>query len=310
MTKPMSIRIVNTVRSYSTRTKQSLSLPDGRTLSYAEYGIPSGTPLLYLHGFPSSRLEASAFDPIARSRNLRIIAPERPGYGQSTFQPNRQIRDYPADIQSLADHLNLPSFAVLGGSGGGPYALACAHSLPHHRLSGVGVLAGAGPWSAGMQYVSVSRRLTSLAATHTPVGFRLVLDGLVNALKWTVTTRPATRWINAWLEKQASSEKGTLSIDERRQMVLDMSFEAFAQGSGATVQEAVLLSHDWGFRFEDIAYDKVRIWHGVNDSNAPVEMIRYMAGRIPHCALTEFDDTHYTVARHIERILDELVPVA
>ncbi|BCS17271.1 alpha/beta fold hydrolase [Aspergillus puulaauensis] len=308
-TRPLSIRLVNTIRSYSTRTNQTLSLPDGRTLSYAEYGTPTGTPLLYLHGFPSSRLEASAFDPIAKRRNLRIIAPDRPGYGQSTFQPGRQIPDYPADVHSLADHLKLPSFAVLGGSGGGPYALACAHSLPPDRLSGVGVLAGAGPWSAGMQYVSLARRLTSLAATYTPVGFRVILDGLVSTLRWTVTTGPATRWIDAWLEKQATSEKGTLSIEERRQMVLDMSFEAFAQGSGATVQEAVLLSHAWGFKFEDVVYDKVRIWHGVRDKNAPIEMIRYMAGRMPHCVLTEFDDSHYTLARHIERILEELVPV-
>lgn len=306
----MPTRLVNTIRSYSTRTNQTLTLPDTRTLSYAEYGIPTGTPLLYLHGFPSSRLEASAFDPIARRRNLRIIAPDRPGYGLSTCHPGRQIPDYPADVLSLADHLNLPRFAVLGGSGGGPYALACAHSLPDERLSGVGVLAGAGPWSAGMQYVSITRRLTSLGATYTPVALRLVLDGLVNTLRWAVTTGPATRWIDGWLEKQSSTEKGTLSIEERRQMLLDVTFEAFVQGSSATVQEAVLLSHDWGFKFEDVLYDKVRIWHGVRDTNAPIEMIRYMAGRMPYCVLTEFDDTHYTVARHIDRILEELVPVA
>ncbi|CBF82127.1 hypothetical protein AN5308.2 [Aspergillus nidulans FGSC A4] len=86
------------------RVDKVLTLQDRRTLGYAEYGNPKGFPLLYLHGFPSSRLEGSAFDDIAWRRNLRIIEPDRPGYGLSAFQPNRRILDYLEDTQSLADH--------------------------------------------------------------------------------------------------------------------------------------------------------------------------------------------------------------
>ena len=291
------------------RVDQVLTLQDGRTLGYAEYGNPKGFPLLYLHGFPSSRLEGSAFDDIAWRRNLRIIAPDRPGYGLSTFQPNRRILDYLQDTQSLVDHLGIVSFAVLGGSGGGPYALACAHSLPHDRLTGVGILAGAGPWAAGREHISIARRIISLAASHSPTAFRVILDALVGVCRYGVSTRPVIRWLDKWLEKQESAEESKLPTEERREMAMKMIFEAFAQGGAATVQEALLLSRDWGFRFEDVTHSKIQLWHGQEDAHSPIEMIRYMAERLPHCVLREFQgETHFTVAGHIDEILSDLVP--
>ncbi|KAL4868005.1 hypothetical protein BDV12DRAFT_109127 [Aspergillus spectabilis] len=293
----------------NTLTTQTLPLHDGRTLGFAEYGAPTGFPLLYFHGFPSSRLEGSGVESIARKKGLRIIAPDRPGYGLSTFQPNRRITDWPADMRSLVDYLGLSRFAVLGGSGGGPYALACAHLLPRERVSGVGLLASGGPWEAGLQHVSVSRRLMSLMARRTPGVLGAGIDGTIGALRWAVTTKPITRWLENWLEQQETSAKSGMSIDERRKMVLTMMFEAFAQGSTATVQEAVLLSQNWGFKLEDVTYEKIQIWHGEKDANAPIEMIRYMAKKLPYAILREYEgETHYTVSRHIEDIFDELVP--
>jgi pimeloyl-ACP methyl ester carboxylesterase len=124
-----------------------------------------------------------------------------------------------------------------------------------------------------------------------------------------VNTSPVTRWIDNWLEKQESPEQSELSTKQRREQVLAMAFEAFAQGSVATVQEASLLSHDWGFRLEDVAYDKVQIWHGGKDANVPIEMIRNMAERLPHADLRVYEgETHYTLSRHIDEIFSELVP--
>jgi hypothetical protein len=92
--------------------------------------------------------------------------------------------------------------------------------------------------------------------------------------------------------------------------MLRLLFEGFRQGSKAFVQEAILLSNvTWGFRFEDVDYDPIRIWHGSNDVNAPIEAIRYMNQRLPHSILTEFaGDTHFTMAKHFSQALDELVP--
>ncbi len=123
-----------------------ISLSDGRSLAYAEYGDPQGQPVFFLHGIPGSRM----FHPpneITKRLGVRLICPERPGYGESTFQPGRRILDWPNDIAQLADSLGLDSFAVCGHSGGGPYTLACAYALPE-RITAGATISGAGPVDA------------------------------------------------------------------------------------------------------------------------------------------------------------------
>ncbi|CAK9781875.1 alpha/beta-hydrolase [Cutaneotrichosporon oleaginosum] len=130
------------------RTRRlTLTLPDARTLSFATYGTPSDPPLVFLHGFPSSRLEIAAISPRLVSLGLYVIAPDRPGFGASSPLRGRTIAKYPDDIAVLLDHLGIARTALLGGSGGGPYALACAGE----RVAALGVLAGAAPWTAGVK---------------------------------------------------------------------------------------------------------------------------------------------------------------
>ena len=88
-----------------TSIQQTLHLADGRILSYAEYGDPTGKPLFFFHGGNDSRLEAAILDETAQTLGVRILAPDRPGYGRSTFQPNRTFLDWPEDVAQLADAL-------------------------------------------------------------------------------------------------------------------------------------------------------------------------------------------------------------
>ena len=113
------------------RTYQTTTLPDGRTLAYAEYGDPDGRPLFFFHGFGGTHLGWGYLESNCDALNagVRIISPDRPGTGRSTFMPNRQFTDWPADVTALADALGLDRFGVLGVSGGGPYALACAVAI-------------------------------------------------------------------------------------------------------------------------------------------------------------------------------------
>lgn len=86
---------------------QTLSLPDGRQLAWAEAGCPFRYPCFMFHGYPGSRLEARDFEDIGPWHNVRFVCPDRPGYGLSTIQPDRRILDWPADVQFLARHLNM-----------------------------------------------------------------------------------------------------------------------------------------------------------------------------------------------------------
>ena len=189
------------------RQNQTFVLPDGRTLGYAEYGSTNGHPLLYFHGYPSSRLEASPIDDIASRHSIRVLALDRPGFGLSSPQPHRCILDWPADVQAFAQVMGIARFTVFGVSGGGPFALACAHAFPSHVLTGVGLFATAPPWAAGAQHMALYRRLMSVAANHWPSGLRVTMGASVGMVRWLMTLRPVTRSIDRWLEAQRRKDE-------------------------------------------------------------------------------------------------------
>src|SRR5271165_3614512 len=97
-----------------------MELPDGRELAWLEVGDPGDPAVFVFHGTPGSRIQVS-FDvePISAAK-VRFVAVDRPGYGHSTFQPARRLADWSSDVSSLADHLNVDTFSVVGISGGGP----------------------------------------------------------------------------------------------------------------------------------------------------------------------------------------------
>lgn len=285
-----------------------MRLPDGRTLGYAEYGPETGYPLMFLHGYPQCRYEGSIIEDILHQRGIRMIAPERPGFGLSTEQPNRRIMDWPADVQALARHLSLSRFALMGGSGGGPYTLACAHTFPHEMMSAVGILAGGGNWKAGAHHMPWIYRISALAANYWPAGLRGSLSIVVWMLRNGLTSRRGIRWLDGYLQK--NQDKHSKTIEERRMEILRALFEPFKQGSGPAAYEAKLLSQDWGIEFGDVTYNNLHIWHAGKDWNSPLLMTEYYVKQLtgnPSFKVYE-DDTHWTIHRHLDEMLSELIP--
>src|SRR5262245_5567274 len=116
-----------------------------RQLGYAEFGDPSGRLVLWHHGTPGARRQVPLTARRAAERlGLRIVCVERPGVGDSTNHRYQHIREWADDAAAVADHFGHDQFAVVGLSGGGPYALACAHELPE-RVSIVGLLGSVCP---------------------------------------------------------------------------------------------------------------------------------------------------------------------
>ena len=136
-------------------------------LTGASWGLQNMATLFFFHGFPSSRLEGAGVDKLVRRHNIRLISVDRPGFGLSTFQPGRRILDWPTDVEALATHLNLKRFAVLGGSGGGPYAVACAYSLPPEMLSSFNV-ATSSPSTLYLSRSIIYNEHTTNTHTQTP----------------------------------------------------------------------------------------------------------------------------------------------
>jgi pimeloyl-ACP methyl ester carboxylesterase len=138
------------------RSDDVIVLPDGRRLAYAEYGDPDGEPVFLFHGLPGSRLSWGLLPGAPIPTGLRIIAPDRPGYGGSDPKPGRSLLDWADDVAQLADTLNISEFDIVGVSGGGPGALACAWKMPD-RLTTVGIVSSPAPTDAPGVFEGMSR---------------------------------------------------------------------------------------------------------------------------------------------------------
>ena len=284
------------------RANKQTKLKDGRMLAYVEYGAPEGKPVFYFHGHPGSRLDWLLFDTddSAMELNARIIAVDRPGTGLSDFKPDREILDWPDDVIELADVLQLDRFAVLGISGGGPYAAACAFKLPG-RLTATAIVCGMGPSEApgaqeGMSWTYASR---------TPEERRQMLMGVAGLM------RENPDQLVSQMQQAPFPELDKVLMDqpELARMIVDLTFgETLRSGIDGFDQDAALYARPWGFRLQDITAE-VYLWHGEPDINVPVPVGRYVADAIPNCHATFFpDEGHFSIARnHIQEILNVLV---
>jgi pimeloyl-ACP methyl ester carboxylesterase len=111
-------------------TDATLTMPDGRTVGYADHGDPGDRAVVWCHGGPGSRLEPAVVAGAAHHAGIRFIGIDRPGYGLSTPWPERSIADWVPDGLVVADELGLERFTLVGVSTGGAYALATAAQAP------------------------------------------------------------------------------------------------------------------------------------------------------------------------------------
>jgi len=125
-----------------THVNRLVDLSDGRTLELHEAGDPDGFPVIVHHGTPGSGVLYDRWE-----SGVRLIGFDRPGYGGSSRKPGRDIAAVAADVEEIADALELERFATWGISGGGPHALACA-ALCGSRLTAAASLAAVAPWGA------------------------------------------------------------------------------------------------------------------------------------------------------------------
>ncbi len=121
-----------------------VQLREGAVITFEEYGDANGVPVIFCHGWPSSRTMARLTDEPARDLGIRIISPDRPGISGSSLQPNRKLTDWPRVIERIVDHLDIGEFRMLAISGGAPYAYATAASMPG-QVRAIAIVSGATP---------------------------------------------------------------------------------------------------------------------------------------------------------------------
>lgn len=276
-----------------------MTLPDGRELAWLEAGDPAGPPVVVMHGSPGSRLQVSFDEATIAASGVRFIAPDRPGYGHSTYQSRRTLSGWAADVKALADHLALPRFGVVGISGGGPHAAACAVLLPG-RVMSAGLVSSVGPLSDPVlrgAMAGVNRGLTAMAL-RAPFLLRPIFS---------LQDRFTRRWPEAMLRAGAKmmppSDANALGRAIVRDAFIRDARQASATTGRAATQDFVLFATDWGFRLENVEVP-VHIWHGDADKNVLVTHGRLLAQRIPGSVFHECSgEGHLLMVDHLEEIL-------
>jgi pimeloyl-ACP methyl ester carboxylesterase len=276
-----------------------MTLSDGRDLGWLELGSTDGWPVFGMHGTPGSRLQLLVNEAAVRRAGVRLIAPDRPGYGLSSFQPRRRLVDWPSDVAQLADHLAVDRFSVVGVSGGGPHAAVCA-SLLAERLVAAGIVSGAGPLSdpriaaegprSGKVLTTLSRRRSRLLATFFAVELAL-------ARRW------PSKALDLLVNQLPPYDAEVLSRSDLRDLFERDVRQASRTAGQAQAQDFELFAADWGFDLGAITVP-VFLWHGDDDKNVPPLHARVMHEAMRGSVLHTFaGEGHFLVVDRLEEIL-------
>jgi pimeloyl-ACP methyl ester carboxylesterase len=270
-------------------------------------GSPTGTPVFLLHGTPGSRSGPRPRSSVLYRLGIRLVSHDRPGYGGSDPCRGRTVADVAADVEAIADELELPSFGVVGRSGGGPHALACA-ALLGHRVQSVACLVGLAPsdaadldWYAGMadsnsEEFEAASNQSELAAAWDEIKERL-------AERAELIRHDPEEMLELLTPELADPDKRVVQDIAIRRLLTDTYREAVSKGSDGWIDDVVALGQPWGF---DVATIKVPVllWHGANDVFSPVGHTRWLARQMPTSFLAVQDDAaHFGAIEVLPNVL-------
>ncbi len=275
-----------------TVTERDLDLGDGRVLHVYDTGADDAgcRPVFWHHGTPNIGAPPAPLFAAADRLGLRWVSYDRPGYGGSTRQPGRTIGSAAADVSSVADALGIDRFAVMGHSGGGPHALACAALLPD-RVIGAVSMAGLAPfgtdgldWFAGM--VASGEASLRASAEGRAAKERHEASGVEYDPEFTPEDLAALAGDWSWL--------GTVVGP------------AVAAGPGGLIDDDLAYVAPWGFDAADVVAPTLLL-HGGRDGIVPSSHGEWLARRCGSAQLRLLpDDGHISVLTSAEAALEWL----
>lgn len=277
--------------------KEFMTLTDGRKLAFRRIGQPGGTPVLFFHGTPGSHTLGFMAADAARDAGYEMIAPDRPGIGDSDPQPEREHRHYPLDIVQLLHHLKIKRCGILGISGGAPYALQCAYDLPDH-ISFLALLSGwlcyGRPEAAG---IALPRNIKALKWLYKS---KILAAPFAKAAEYTVRHHP--QQFLAHLKKSLpAADLALIEQDFYRDLFLYDLQRAYKQGWHGPTHDGALQFRNQPFPLTKVTQPTLLL-HGTADSVVPLAMAEAMNEYLPNvkefikvpegghlCAATEED---------------------
>jgi pimeloyl-ACP methyl ester carboxylesterase len=269
--------------------EQTVCLPDGRRLGYLIVG--EGQPVFYFHGTASSRLEIQLLKAIVSTEKLRLIGVDRPGYGLSTFVQRKTLREFASDINYLAEYLGIERFALLGWSGGGPYALTYVALFPQNVTRVVIVGSPALPFEVATAHNNPLARYAMKVPSLGMWAIKRMQVQVSKARKDVATflrSNDGKKVFGDWCEEDAKFFANETWLT----LMLDAMAEAFRQNDysvKAVFQEHQILTKPWAEPLCQIPDGKVHIWHGTDDKTCRVDNAYRNAKAVPGAQLEVFE---------------------
>lgn len=282
-----------------------IRIADGRVVAVAEWGDPAGVPVVSLHGTPGGRISYGHEPGVYARLGIRRITLDRPGYGESTRLPGRSVADIVPDVAAVADALGMDRFGVMGGSGGGPHALACAALLPDRVLRCVAAVSPA-PWDlvdfdplAGMNAGNVEEFTAAMAgeAAHRPIAEREAATSLERLRSGRAD------WLGDSYE-MAESDQAELARDLAA--ALDDMEHALAPGVDGWVDDVLAMVKPWGVDLAAIRCP-VRVEYGRSDTFVPPANGDWLVAHIPGAMASITDAGHLPSDQRFEEVLNWVV---
>jgi pimeloyl-ACP methyl ester carboxylesterase len=269
-------------------TEADVRLLDGRTLHVYDTradgpanGPDSPIAVFWHHGSPNVGSPPEPLFAAAEANGLRWVSYDRPGYGGSGPHDGRTVASAAADVAAIADALGIGRFAVLGHSGGGPHALACAALLPERVIAAVSVSAPAPIDADGLDWF----------AGWTP--------GITAENRAAARGRAALQahWVQAEPEDMSAyfTEADIAALGGNWSWVAGVVDQAMAQGDEGFTEDVLAGNQPWEFRPDGIGVP-VLIMHGEADKMVPCAHGKWIAARCPTAELRVVPDAgHITV---------------
>lgn len=256
------------------RAVSAITLPDGRRLAYVVLGDPGGFPVLVLHGTPGSSRQVAGLAGAARDHGIALIAPDRAGYGGSSYDPRRTIASGARDLGHLLRQAGLETCAVVGLSGGGPTALACGVLLADW-VSAIATVGGVAPLVPRDPSLPPDRLMIK-TARHSELGARFLFSAIV----WAGRTRPE-KALDRFASLLAEPDSRLLRDNaDLRDALLDDLRHPSPTTARAAARDFWLFARRWDVDIGDMTVP-AHIWHGTDDRNVPVAHARVIATRCP-----------------------------
>jgi pimeloyl-ACP methyl ester carboxylesterase len=263
------------------RLDRTIELADGRTLAFSEWGVPDGKPLVFLHGVPGSRLMCPDLD-ATEAAGVRLITVDRPGYGRSDLQPDRTRLNWVEDYLQLIDHLELDTCPVVGMSGGGPYALACAYRSPD-RVPAIGLGGSLALIDQAPGYRSSLSRddQRDFALLHRDRGAG------IEAFRAQATWYDGDGWQAVLVDGWGDADSRVLARADVLKAMTEWVREGARQGSEGFMWDLIAEAEADEFSVTDIGQE-AHIWIGDADNLVPRLHADYLAAAIPRARLVTY----------------------